>query len=143
MSIYQNILVAVDVSNEAETVLARAIEMANKFDAQISLTHIIEPVLSETDYGLTPTFNFDVEQNLAERAKDFLDKLAKKLHLDPVKSIVTIGNIKHEIHQLCKKENIDLVIIGTHGRHGFSLLLGSTANAVLHGTECDVLTVKV
>jgi len=42
-----------------------------------------------------------------------------------------------------KKHNTDLVIVGSHGRHGVRLLLGSTANAVLHGAECDVLAVRV
>ncbi len=39
--------------------------------------------------------------------------------------------------------DFDLIIIGTHGQHGIALLLGSTANAVLHGVSCDVLAVRV
>jgi universal stress protein A len=38
---------------------------------------------------------------------------------------------------------MDLVVVGSHGRHGLSLLLGSTANGVLHGAGCDVLAVRV
>jgi universal stress protein A len=37
----------------------------------------------------------------------------------------------------------DLIVIGSHGRHGLQLLLGSTANGVLHLSECDVLAVRV
>jgi universal stress protein A len=37
----------------------------------------------------------------------------------------------------------DLIVIGTHGRHGLGLLLGSTANGVLHGVKRDVLAVRV
>ena len=39
--------------------------------------------------------------------------------------------------------NADLIIVGSHGRHGVSLILGSTANAILHGAQCDVLAVRV
>ena len=37
----------------------------------------------------------------------------------------------------------DLIVLGTHGRHGLGLLLGSTASGVLHGCPCDVLTVRI
>jgi len=44
---------------------------------------------------------------------------------------------------LAEKINADLIVLGTHGRHGLGLMLGSTANAVLHGAPCNVLTVMV
>ena len=37
----------------------------------------------------------------------------------------------------------DLIVVGSHGRHGLALLMGSTANGVLHGANCDVLAVRV
>ncbi|MBA6354230.1 universal stress protein, partial [Colwellia sp. BRX9-1] len=40
------------------------------------------------------------------------------------------------------KENVDLIITGSHGVHGLQLLLGSTCNAILHGAKCDVLAVR-
>ncbi len=39
--------------------------------------------------------------------------------------------------------NADLIVVGSHGRHGFALLMGSTANGVLHGARRDVLAVRV
>ena len=143
MSIYHNILVAIDISNEAEIVLSRSLALAKVFDAKLTLTHIVEPVVTESDYSLNPTINLDLEPVLVERANDFLRQMTAKKHVDDVKTIVTVGSPKHEIHRICQEKNCDLVIVGTHGRHGFSLLLGNTANAVLHGTKCDVLAVKV
>jgi len=140
---YKNILVTVDISNEAEIVLSRAVEIAKKLNSQIVLSHIVEPVVIETGFDLTPPINIDLEQSLSERADNFLNQLTEKLALNNTKAIVSIGSAKQEIHRLCNEENIDLVVIGTHGRHGISMLLGSTANAVLHGTECDVLAVKI
>ncbi|MCZ6869325.1 MAG: universal stress protein, partial [Gammaproteobacteria bacterium] len=56
---------------------------------------------------------------------------------------VCVGNPASEIHRLSEAEGVDLVVMGTHGRHGLGLLLGSTANAVLHGVKCDVLAVRI
>jgi universal stress protein A len=53
------------------------------------------------------------------------------------------GNPSDETHNLAKEIQADLIVIGTHGQSGLKLLLGSTANAVLHGVKCDVLAVKI
>jgi universal stress protein A len=53
------------------------------------------------------------------------------------------GSPAHEIHRFAENHDIDLIVIGTHGQKGLQLLLGSTANSVLHGAGCDVLSVRV
>ncbi len=143
MSFYRNILVAIDTSNEAEKVVSRAKELAKNGGSKMTIIHVIEPVFIETSYDLTPAFDFDLERTLLDRANNFIKQLTEKMQLTSTDSKVIIGSIKQEIHQLCKEENIDLVVMGTHGRHGVSMFLGSTANAVLHGTVCDVLAIKV
>ena len=57
--------------------------------------------------------------------------------------LVRHGHPAEQIHGVAKELGADLIVIGTHGRHGFALLLGSTANAVLHGARCDILAVRV
>ncbi|WP_313899138.1 universal stress protein [Leclercia adecarboxylata] len=47
------------------------------------------------------------------------------------------------MHRLAKKQGCDLIVVGSHGRHGLALLLGSTANDILHGAPCDVLAVRL
>jgi universal stress protein A len=54
-----------------------------------------------------------------------------------------MGNPADEIHNMANEIQADLIVIGKHGQSGLKLLLGSTANAVLHGVNCDVLAVKV
>ncbi len=54
-----------------------------------------------------------------------------------------MGDEADEIKEMANEKNIDLIIIGTHGRSGIKLLLGSTANSVLHGVQHDVLAVRV
>ena len=51
--------------------------------------------------------------------------------------------IREVIQEVGKKEGIDLIVLGTHGQRGVQLLLGATANSVLHGSACDVLAVRV
>tara|TARA_B100000676_G_scaffold300388_1_gene346015 strand:- start:276 stop:587 length:312 start_codon:yes stop_codon:yes gene_type:complete len=53
------------------------------------------------------------------------------------------GRAATEIHHFAEANAIDLIVMGTHGQHGLGLLLGSTANAVLHGIACDSLIVRV
>ncbi len=48
-----------------------------------------------------------------------------------------------EIHRVAEELGADLIVVGSHGRHGLALLLGSTANGVLHGATTDVLAVRV
>ncbi|BBI62758.1 hypothetical protein HSBAA_40640 [Vreelandella sulfidaeris] len=48
-----------------------------------------------------------------------------------------------EIHRFAEEHGVDLIVVGSHGRHGFALLLGSTSTGVLHGAQCDVLAVRV
>ena len=60
-----------------------------------------------------------------------------------VQQSVEVGSVKHEILRFAEEQDCDLIVIGAHGRHGVATLLGSTANAVLHGTKCDVLCVRL
>jgi universal stress protein A len=48
-----------------------------------------------------------------------------------------------EIVRVAEEESADLIIVGSHGRHGLALLLGSTANNVLHHAPCDVMAVRL
>jgi len=143
MKDYENILVALDISNEAKTVLHRAISIADKYNSQITLIHVIEPIVVDASVDLIPTFNIDIENSLVERAENYLSELSAENSLENAEKQVLIGSTKHEIHSAAKERNIDLIVMGTHGRHGVARLLGSTASAVLHGAPCDVLTVKI
>ena len=54
-----------------------------------------------------------------------------------------LGQPANEMRRMAKEENIDLIIVGSHGRHGLALIFGSTSNSVLHGAPCDVLAVRI
>jgi universal stress protein A len=143
MSTYNNILAAIDLSSDARTVVSRAREFMRLYGATLSLIHVVEPVVSMDDYELTPALPLEIEKTLEQRAHSFLDKLAAEMQLPEAQKLVKIGSAKREILHYARDNGIDLIVIGAHGRHGIATLLGSTANAVLHGTQCDVMCVRV
>jgi universal stress protein A len=85
----------------------------------------------------------ELDQDLLELAYKRLQQLAEKYGVADSERFVSQGNTKHEILRIAEKQKVDLIVIGSHGREGIQLLLGSTANAVLHGAPCDVLAVRI
>ena len=91
---------------------------------------------------ITPTYTIPNEE-LINNAKAPIEQLLKKLNMEDTHVVYEFGNAANEIVQYAKDNNIDLIVLGSHGRHGVKLLLGSTANAVLHHATCDVLAVRI
>jgi universal stress protein A len=143
MATYRKILVAVDLSPEARTVLARACELRVHYKSELYLIHVVEPIVLGGDYDLVPAMPVEIEETLLQRAKSYLGTLVGEINLTDARQIVEVGSVKHEILRFAEEQACDLIVIGAHGRHGVATLLGSTANAVLHGTKCDVLCVRL
>ena len=143
MDTYQHILVALDLSNEAHQVAQRGQDLATRYEAKMSLVHVVEPIIVDNSYDLMTSLPAELDDSLLERAKTFLTKIAKQLNLVEVQQLVTLGSTRSEIFRIAEEKGVDLIVIGTHGRHGVGLLLGSTANAILHGTPCDVHAVRI
>lgn len=141
---YQNILVAIDFSDASSSVIQRAIDMAQRNNTSLTLIHVVE-YLPPMDiaYEPVPTIAWIDEEALMKRAKTSLAKFCTEHKLENEKQVVILGAPKLEICQYARDNNCDLIILGSHGRHGIQLLLGSTANGVLHNMPCDVLAVKL
>jgi universal stress protein A len=141
---YTHILAAVDLSGSAEQILIKARDVAERNNARISLLHVIE-YMPTLDYDNLPMYSISAidEKEMQEIAEESLKKLAHRFNLDNVEMKVQFGTPKQVISQFVKENHCDLVVLGSHGRHGIDMLLGSTANAVLHAMPCDVLTVKI
>ncbi|MCC5885381.1 MAG: universal stress protein [Gammaproteobacteria bacterium] len=147
---YKNVLIAVDLSEESDQVLARAKHIAESDGAKLSLVHVVKPI--EHVYGgfgavgLAGDFSAQMatlEQQAVSHAQEQLAKMGESLGIARDRQFVPVGSASREIHRIAKEEDVDLIVIGSHGRHGLGLLLGSTANGVLHGASCDVLAVRV
>lgn len=143
MSDYQHILCAVDLGDENLTVASRAVALARQNNANLTLLHVVEYIPIDLANELVLPQQQDIEDQLVKRSRKALTKLASRLEFDQISENVTSGSTKAEIIEFSKTNSIDLIVIGQHGRHGFSRLLGSTANAVLHNAPCDVLAVRI
>lgn len=143
MNAYQHILCAVDLSDENITVAVRAAELARHNNAQLDLLHVVEYIPIDLANELVLPQQQDIEEQLTERAKKVINALAQQLGLDRVTENVISGSTKGEIIKFARDREVDLIVIGQHGRHGISRLLGSTANAVLHNSPCDVMAVHI
>lgn len=142
MSTYKKMLVAIDLTEEAPQVLNKAKAICDAQGAELLLVHVVEPV-GYAYGGDIPMDLSELQDQLDKAAREQLGKYGDEYGIAAANQVVTVGRPESEIHRLAKEHNVDLVIVGSHGRKGFQLLLGSTANGVLHGTECDVLAVRI
>jgi len=146
MATYQKILVAVDLSSESEAVLQRA-QLISDPNAEIHLVYVQEP-MDNVYVGIVPqsaAFSGlgDLEAQLGGELKQKLNALGENFNVPADHLHILNGSPAYEIHRFAKDNDVHLIVIGTHGQKGLQLLLGSTANAVLHGAGCDVLSVRI
>lgn len=143
---YKHILVAVDFSEASYEVAQRALDLARSDQAKMTLLHVVDylpPLTFADDFTPAPALMVD-ENELLERGKESLEKYASRLQLgDSTPRLVLIGTPKQEIVRAAEDLDVDLIVIGSHGRHGLERLLGSTARAVLNNSGCDVLAVRI
>ncbi len=142
MSGYQKVLLAVDLTEESTPVADQAVTLAKAYDAELLIVHVIEP-LSMAYGGDVPMDLSSVQEQIQEQAKSHLSEFASGLGVPPERQHLIFGRPESEIHRVAEEQGADLIVVGSHGRHGLALLLGSTANGVLHGSPCDVLAVRV
>ncbi len=141
---YERILVAIDLSDEAEDVLAAAVqEAAAHGNAELHLINVIKPIRHADLDATAAAMTTNVEQVLHVRSAELMGVWAKEFKVAPENVHIKIGKPATEIRDCAEKIKADLIVIGTHGRHGLGLLLGSTANGVLHGVTTNVLTVRI
>ena len=144
MENYKHILLAVDFSEHCEAVANRAKDLADKYQAKLSIVHVVDSVpMTDAGYGADIPFNFDLTAELMAGAKKRLAKLGEKLTVAEDRLWLEMGSPKTEIVRVAEENKADLIVVGSHGRHGLALLLGSTANGVLHHATCDVLAVRL
>jgi nucleotide-binding universal stress UspA family protein len=133
-----NVLVATDFGVAAQVALDYGRTLAHLFGARLHLLHVVEnnflrPIASDTHALMTSAR----EQLAAQLTAD--DRSA----LQAIESIETSDHPADAIVDYARNADIDLIVMGTHGRHAFDrLLLGSVAEQVVRTAPCEVLTVR-
>lgn len=139
------ILFPTDFSEPAHEAQKYAMEFAEKFGAELHLLHVVAPLPLPSSYAGQVSYLPDVDLNcLLEAGKTQLDKEIdeewRRTH--PTVLTVELGFAADEIVQYVKKNMIDLIVMGTHGRTGLPhLLIGSVAEKIVRLAECPVLSV--
>lgn len=138
---YKHILLATDLTDDAGSFVVKKVRKIQQLThAKLDIVHVVEPLPGHSYAYLGVE---DIEGQLMEESRKLLKKLGKQLEVPEKNQWVEVGPTKSRILEVADKAGVDLIVCGSHGRHGLSLLLGSTANAILHGAKCDVLTVRL
>ena len=142
---FSKILVPIDFSEFTDDLVKYAAEIAQKFGSAIHLIHVIPNM----DY-FTPYESFMAAENMATVQKGVevevqrdLEEVAGKFGGVPVTKVVRTGVSFVEIVEYVKNQQIDLVIMATHGRGGLEhIIIGSVAEKVVRKSPCPVLTIR-
>lgn len=144
MPAYRHILAAIDFMPDRRQVTERACELAAHYQARLSLVHVVEYLPMDLANELVLPQDVELEGQLLESARRKMDAIAAELAMTPAPGIyLELGQTRAEILRVAEEEAADLIVIGSHGRHGISRLLGSTAHAILQHAPCDVLAVRI
>lgn len=141
----KKVLVPVDFSDYSKSSLRYAVSFAKHFNAEIYLIYVVEPVIYPPDFSMGQIAIPSIDVELDKRAFEELNNLAKREISQDVKSHVIIKSGKPfvEIIETAAAEDIDLIIIATHGHSGIEhVLFGSTAEKVVRKAPCPVLTLR-
>jgi universal stress protein A len=142
VSTYQQLLVAVDLSTGSERVVERALEVAQRNGARLSLLHVVEYVPVEP-MGESLLPSMQIEEELVRGARVRLDRFAEQHAIAPDARVLRTGSTKSEILRAAKDCDADLIVLGSRERHGLAIMLNLTEDTVLHAAPCDVLAVRL
>ncbi|HSR53346.1 MAG TPA: universal stress protein [Acidobacteriota bacterium] len=143
---HAEILAPFDFSEHSIEAVGRALELARAFDANVHVLYVLE---QEVHPAFFATWKLSVEQHLDEIRRNAVKALQEELGsetLEKIKVTVKIGDDRsdREISRYCRENDIDLVVMGTHGLSGIDrALLGSTTERVVRKAPCPVLTLKL
>lgn len=143
--LFSKILVPIDFSDYSKMALDYAVEFAKKFNSQLFLIYVIEPIVYPSDFGLGQVPMSSIDMEIQSRAEDEMQKLIneKVPKETKVSWIIRVGKPFIEIINEAKEKDCDLIIIATHGHTGIEhILFGSTAEKVVRKSPIPVLVVR-
>ncbi len=136
----KKILCPIDFSEVSHNAIRYAKEFACAMGAELILLHVVEPITMTAE-----TVPYVSEAELERNAKDELAVLAQKECPETltVKQLVKVGVVPNTIIKVAEQENVDFLVMGSHGRTGLAhLLLGSVTEAVMRRAKLPILVVK-
>ncbi|MCS7230363.1 MAG: universal stress protein [Candidatus Kryptonium sp.] len=144
MTEIKKILVPIDFSEHSLQALEYAKLFAEKFNSELILLNVIEPVVFIPDLTMGQINIPSIENELMQKSEEKINQLVNDLkNKYNVRGTVKLGKPYVEIIELSKEEKVDLIIIGSHGHTSVEhLLFGSTAEKVIKKSTCPVLVIR-
>jgi nucleotide-binding universal stress UspA family protein len=142
---YDKILVPVDFSEHSGTALSYAKRIADAYDAQLQVLHVIEETMHPAFSLAGKTSIFDLVPTIKDDSRNRIEKMLTESNGPEVKSeiFITGGKAAPEIIKFARMHNSDLIVISTHGLTGLDhFLLGSVTEKVVRRVHCPVFTVR-
>jgi universal stress protein A len=142
---FTTVLAAVDL---AATPAHFVLEKASSYVAEggkLQVIHVVEP--QYVQYSFDPTFTGsltrELEDNAREAARAQLAEVCAPYNIPAEQQHIVLGRAADKIHDAAQSMNADIIVVGSHARHGWRRLLGSTASAVLQGAPLDVIVARL
>lgn len=141
MTQFRNILVPLDGSTLAERALAPAIELARASSGQITLLRVVTPIYLWAPFvEIEMEVEAALEQSEEQVRKSLEDVRERLLEKEPdlnIRNVVLSGPVAETIVDFARDNDVDLIVISSHGRSGLSRwVYGSVAEKVIRGTRC-------
>jgi len=138
----QNICVAVDFSDTSAAALNYAKALADAFGAKLHLLHVLVNWVPDGDIPVSPQFYVGLEES-ARKQLDSLLSVEERTKYQAKLALISGLSEFVEIVRYARDNNIDLLVLGTHGRGAIAhMLMGSVAEKVVRKAPCPVLTVR-
>lgn len=138
-----SVLCPTDFSPYSEAALKYASILASEAGAKLYLLHVVDESAAYCTEYTGIGYMADMTQRLEHECQELLDDITPTLPDVPFQRHVLLGTPARTIIDFADEHQVDLIVIGSHGRTGVSrLLMGSVAEAVVRGAKCPVLTVK-
>ena len=142
MSNYKRVLVALDFSDLSDAVLNRLQVIIKDKTTHIYFLHVVDDHLPQLLGESEKEAIHYAKIKSKAGAKSNLEELVSKYKIKNTQCMVELGTPRHSILSIAESKDIDLIVVGTHGVHGWKKLLGTTAEHVLHNARCDVLSIR-
>ena len=138
---FARILVAIDGSESSKKAFDESVFLAQKCNSKLYVVHVV----LDWEYGGDSAATFELIDELRANGKELLEKcknLALKNNVQ-VKTLLEQGDYAHEIIEVAKRNDCDIIIMGSRGMSPFKeLLLGSVSLKVMHHASCPVMIVR-
>jgi nucleotide-binding universal stress UspA family protein len=151
----KKILIAIDYNPTAQNIAQTGYSLAKSMNAQVTLLHVVADYTYYSSLDYSPILGFDSFSNLGmiqtntvtelqNAAKDYLQKIKSFLGDDAILTMIKDGDSGDSILDAAKETNADIIVMGSHSRHGLDkILMGSVAEKVLRNSRIPLFIIPV